>query len=209
MLTTIPKIYAITDARISGLSHSEQIERLADGGARFVQLREKTAAGSEFYDSARSAVETAHRRGVKVIINDRVDIAIAVKASGVHLGQNDLPPVEARKLLGPDAVIGYSTHTVSQALLAATFPVDYIAIGPIFPTTSKENPDHLVGISGLAEVRRAVPGAILVAIGGITEENIGQIYDAGADSAAVISLFLFRTSEISSRFRSLATKYEI
>lgn len=185
----IPKVYPITDRRISGLSHAEQVRRLAKGGASFVQLREKHAPSGEFYRSAVKAVEVAHSMGVRLIINDRVDIAMAVGADGVHLGQNDLPPTEARKLLGPNAIIGYSTHTPQQVLAALELPVDYIALGPIFPTASKEDPDKVVGLEGLRLVWDLLQGP-LVAIGGIDGANLGVTLSAGADSAAMISHLL-------------------
>jgi len=139
-----------------------------------------------------------------VIINDRVDVALALGAPGVHLGHDDLPPDAARKLLGDRAVIGYSTHNVTQAIAAAALPVNYLAIGPIFPTGSKANPDPVVGLDGLRVVRQAIGSKHLVAIGGITEENAADVIDAGADSVALISALLSGgPAEISARYRSL------
>jgi thiamine-phosphate pyrophosphorylase len=105
----LPKIYPITDVRLSGLSHAEQVKRLIDGGARFIQLREKHASPKDFYESASEALKIARENRVKIVINDRVDIALALKADGVHLGQDDLPPAEARKILGEKAIIGRKT----------------------------------------------------------------------------------------------------
>ncbi|HEV8168070.1 MAG TPA: thiamine phosphate synthase, partial [Pyrinomonadaceae bacterium] len=107
----IPRIYPITDTQLSGLSHAEQVRLLSLGGASLIQLREKRMPALEFYEQARAAKQS----GVQLIINDRVDIALAIGASGVHLGQDDLPPEAARKLLGPQTIIGYSTHNVDQA----------------------------------------------------------------------------------------------
>src|SRR5213083_2557957 len=132
MSFTLPKIYPITDTLISGLSHAEQIERLAAGGASLIQLREKRASPREFYQAALEAMSMARRLGVQIIINDRVDIAIAVKADGVHLGQDDLPPDRARVLLGVSRIIGFSTHSLEQALAADVGRIDYLAIGPVF-----------------------------------------------------------------------------
>src|SRR5438034_7503933 len=124
----LPRIYPITDAHISGLSHAEQVERLIVGGAKLIQLREKNASPRQFYDEARQALIVARAKGVPLIINDRADIALALRADGVHLGQDDLPPLDARRLLGRDAIIGLSTHSVEQAILASAQPVDYLAI---------------------------------------------------------------------------------
>ena len=190
MTFELPKLYAITDRRLSGLSHAEQVARLCEGGARVVQLREKHLSPREFYVEAEEALRVARARGVKLIINDRVDIALALGADGVHLGQDDMPPEAARSLLGEDAVIGFSTHSVEQAFAAARLPVDYIAIGPIFETKSKERPDPIVGLEGLRRVRAAVRVVPLVAIGGITRENGPSVLDSGADSVAVISALL-------------------
>ncbi|HEV2835671.1 MAG TPA: thiamine phosphate synthase [Pyrinomonadaceae bacterium] len=183
----LPRVYPITDVSISGLSHAEQIALLADGGATLVQLREKHAPPVQFYEQANAAMAVARERGVHIIINDRADIALAVGADGVHLGQDDLPPEAARRLLGGHAVIGYSTHSVSQALEATKLPVDYIAIGPIFQTSTKENPSPVVGLNGLRAVRDAIGKLPLVAIGGITPANAEEVIAAGADSVAMIS----------------------
>lgn len=183
----LPPVYPITDTQISGLSHAEQIALFADSGATLVQLREKRAPALQFYEQAKAALAVAAERGVQLIINDRVDIALAVGATGVHLGQDDLPPEVARHLLGHDAVIGYSTHSVAQALEAGNFPIDYLAIGPIFGTTTKENPDPVVGLDGLRAVRAATGNLPLVAIGGITPANSREAFSAGADSVAMIT----------------------
>ena len=164
----LPRVYALTDVRLSGLSHAEQVDFLSLGGASLVQLREKQMPALEFYEQAKAAVAVAERSGVQLIINDRVDVAVAVGASGVHLGQDDLPPDAARRLLGPTAIVGYSTHNVDQALAAVKLPIDYLAIGPIFPTTSKTDTFPVLGLEGLRAVRRAIGDFPLVAIGGIT-----------------------------------------
>jgi thiamine-phosphate pyrophosphorylase len=200
MSLLLPRLYPITDTRISALSHAVQVERLAAGGASLIQLREKQASPREFYDAALEAVSVARRLSVRIIINDRVDIAMAVGADGVHLGQTDVPPEKARKLLGEKRIIGFSTHTVKQALEADSMPVDYVAIGPVFQTASKENPDELVGLEMISEVRRNIAKP-LVAIGGITTQTAHAVIDAGADSVAVIS-DLLSTPNISARTRS-------
>src|SRR5215210_4723475 len=125
-----PKLYPITDVRLSGLSHAEQVARLGVGGATLVQLREKHLSPREFYDEAEESLGVARKLGMRLIINDRADIALALRADGVHLGQDDLQPEAARRLLGEEAIIGFSTHSLEQAREAARLPVDYIAIGP-------------------------------------------------------------------------------
>ncbi|MBA3711941.1 MAG: thiamine phosphate synthase [Pyrinomonadaceae bacterium] len=199
---TLPKLYPITDARLTGRSHAEQVALFSDGGATFIQLREKHLAPREFYQEAETALRIARGLGVRLLINDRADIALALGADGVHLGQDDLPPEAARRLLGDDAIIGCSTHNIEQALQAARYPVDYIAIGPVFPTASKVNPDPVVGLDGLRRVRDGIGQIPLVAIGGITRENAPDVLDAGADAVAVISALLDGDSrEITRRTR--------
>jgi thiamine-phosphate pyrophosphorylase len=190
MSFSLPKVYPLTDTRLSGLSHAEQVKRLAAGGASLIQLREKHVPPTEFYPEAQKALDIARRENVKLIINDRVDIALALKADGVHLGQDDLPPESTRKLLGDKAIIGYSTHNLEQALAALRLPVDYIAIGPVFPTSSKETQDPALGLERLRQIRQALGNFPLVAIGGITMENFRDVLRAGADSVAVMSFVL-------------------
>jgi thiamine-phosphate pyrophosphorylase len=198
----LPKLYPITDVRLSGLSHAEQVLRLSAGGATLVQLREKhLSSPREFYDEAARALRLARERGVRLIINDRVDIALALRADGVHLGQDDLSPEAARRLLGEEAIIGFSTHNLLQAREAARLRVDYIAIGPIFNTSSKENPDPPVGLDNLSRVRQAVGSIPLVAIGGITRENALAVLDRGADAVAVIGALLARPDRVEERTR--------
>lgn len=201
----LPKIYPITDSRLTGLSHARQVEKLIEGGARFIQLREKHASPREFYADARTAIEIARKTGVKIIINDRVDIALTLRADGVHLGQDDLPPEKARRILGAKAIIGVSTHSVEQASEAVRLPVDYVAIGPIFATQTKENPDKTVGLEGVKKVRAAIGDFPLVAIGGITAEIFRRVAEAGADSAAIIKAVLFPPEKIAENLRAFLT----
>jgi thiamine-phosphate pyrophosphorylase len=197
MTLSIPRLYPITDARLTGLSHREQIERLAAGGATFIQLREKLAAPREFYESALEVMKVARRLGVQIIINDRVDIAMAVAADGVHLGQDDLPPERVRALVGQSRIIGFSTHNLKQALEADSTPVDYIAIGPVFQTSTKEKPDPVVGLEALGEIKHRISKP-LVAIGGIVLDRAQELIAAGADSLAIIS-DLYVTGDIAGR----------
>ncbi len=201
----LPLVYPITDTEISGLSHADQVAILGEAGATFVQLREKNRQAFDFYNEAKSALSIAGEKGVTLIINDRVDIALALGASGVHLGQDDLPPEAARNLLGDKAIIGYSTHNVDQAIAAANLPVDYIAIGPIFETGTKANPDPVVGLDGLRAVRNAIGDMQLVAIGGITAANAPAVIEAGANSVALISALLSGDpTTLSVRYQTLA-----
>ncbi len=203
----LPKIYPITDRRISGLSHAEQVRRLCAGGATFIQLREKHLSPREFYRDAAEALEVAREYNARLIINDRADIALALRADGVHLGQDDLPPEAARALLGEDFIIGYSTHNVEQAMLAAKLPVDYLAIGPLFSTPSKINPDPVVNLDGLRRVRDELGEDLpLVAIGGINLKNAQDALRSGADTLAIISYLLEMPSEITVRTRELLRK---
>ena len=195
----LPRVYPITDVELSGLSHAEQVRLLSLGGASLIQLREKRMPALEFYEQAKAAREP----GVQLIINDRVDIALAIGAAGVHLGQDDMPPDAARKLLGPQAIIGYSTHNVDQAISATKLPIDYLAIGPIFSTTTKSDTAPVLGFEGLRAVRRAIGEFPLVAIGGITFTNAREVIDAGADSVAVISALLSARDHITTSIRSL------
>ena len=197
----LPRLYPITDTRLSGLSHSEQVSRMIDGGATLIQLREKHASPEEFYREAEKAIEIAHSSGVKIIINDRADVALALKADGVHLGQDDLPPAQARKLLGDKAIIGFSTHNLEQVNASLKLPIDYIAFGPVFTTTTKENPDPVVGLELLTLIRKALGDFPLTAIGGINETNFRDVLSAGADSVAIINAVLSAPDLISERVK--------
>lgn len=199
----IPPVYPITDTRVSGLSHVEQLKRLIAGGATLVQLRDKELPPRDFYEQALECVAYARPLGVKIIINDRTDIAMMTEADGVHLGQDDMPPHAARKLLGPDKLIGYSTHSVEQAVVAASLAVDYIAIGPVFATGTKSDVDPVVGIAGITKVRSAIGNIPLVAIGGIDVSNVADVLASGADSAAVISGILADPAGIEAATRTI------
>ena len=187
----LPKLYPVTDRRLSGLAHAEQVRRLCEGGARLVQLREKRLPAREFYAETLEALRVAREFGAVLVVNDRADVALAAGADGVHLGQDDIPPAAARALLGGGKVVGFSTHGVGQAIDAARLPIDYIAVGPVFETSSKENPDPVVGLEGVRRVRAAVGDAVgLVAIGGVTPESAPSVLEAGADSVAVIGALI-------------------
>ena len=197
----LPKIYPITDTRLVNLSHAEQVKRLTRGGAKLIQLREKYDSPKKFYEQAKDALEIARKYDVKIIINDRVDIALALKADGVHLGQDDISPEYARKILGEKAIIGFSTHNLKQAVEAVKLPIDYVAIGPIFATKTKRNPDKIIGIEMIKKVREAIGDFPLVAIGGIGLRNFREVLNAGADSVAIISDLLSEADKITEKLR--------
>jgi thiamine-phosphate pyrophosphorylase len=200
---SLPRIYPITDTLLSGLSHPEQVQRFMDGGSRFIQIREKNASSSDFYRYALEAMAAAKNANARLIINDRVDIALAVGAAGVHLGQDDLPAAEARQILGAKAIIGVSTHSVKQAIAAARLPIDYIAFGPVFSTSTKARPDPVTGLEALKRVRAANGKMPLVAIGGINIQNIASVISYGADSAAIVGALFESPVRIPERYREL------
>ena len=139
------KLYAITDTQLSNCTHAEIVARMLAGGAKLIQLRDKEASAKDMMDAARECLELTRAAGAKLIINDRVDVALVTDADGVHLGQDDLTVAEARAMLGPDKIIGVSTHSLAQVEAALATSANYLAIGPIFSTTTKLNPDPVVG----------------------------------------------------------------
>jgi len=203
MRLTLPKIYPITDRQLSGLSHAEQVKRLIDGGATFIQLREKHLSPIDFLREAEAAARVAATHNVTLIINDRVDIAMAIGAGGVHLGQDDMPVVAARGLVRDHALIGLSTHTQPQMEAAAQLPIDYVAFGPIFTTRTKLDHDPTVGLERLRDVKTIAAELPLVAIGGITFANVQAVFDAGADSVAVIASVVGEPSRIEQNMRKM------
>lgn len=159
---------------------------LLKGGASVIQLRAKGLGGGEMLKAAREIKGLASFYGAAFIVNDRVDIALLSGADGVHLGQDDMAPHEARKALGPDAIIGLSTHNTDEAKEARSLGADYVSFGPVFATSTKKDAEAPKGLSALKEARRATPLPI-VAIGGITEENMGKVNEAGPTAIAMIS----------------------
>ena len=181
----IPRIYPIIDSEVSLYPMEFLLEEFATAGLRWVQLRNKRANSKQLFASAQQAVELGQRHGLSVIVNDRADIAWLSGADGVHVGQEDLPIEHARKIVGPGRIVGHSTHNLAQALEAGQSSANYIAIGPVFATTSKANPDPVVPWADLCEIRKRVKKP-LVAIGGITSQNAARLFDIGLDSVAVI-----------------------
>jgi len=185
---TLPRLYPILDTSAltaRGVPVPAAAEAMLEGGARILQLRHKGPYTRGLFAEAERLAELCRRFEALFIVDDLADIA-ALLGAGVHLGQEDLSPRDARRIVGPDATLGYSTHNARQLREAATEPVDYLAIGPIFSTGSKERPGPVVGVSRLREWRR-LSDRPLVAIGGITRENAAEVLAAGADSVAVIA----------------------
>ncbi len=178
-------IYVITDAKLSGRSHVEICKEIAAGGGRVVQLREKHLTREELLPIAREMRKITADHGVTFIVNDNPWLAAEVGADGVHVGQEDLDVQQVRKIVGDDMIVGLSTHNFAQAKLAETLPVDYIGLGPIFPTRTKENPWPTVGLK-LVRLVRGNTTNIITAIGGIREENIPELVLAGAHNIALI-----------------------
>ena len=183
----ITGVYLVTDrASLFGKSLDEVIFQAIKGGAIMVQLREKDVSTRFFIEEARRIKKILSPYTVPLIINDRVDVALAVGADGVHIGQEDMPYPLARKLLGPGAIIGLSVETPEQVEAAEAFDVTYLGVSAIFVTPTKTNTQHHWGLEGLRKVR-AMSRHPLVAIGGINTSNAAEVMQAGADSLAVVS----------------------
>ena len=181
-----PHLYVILDRSVAGGRDLDVILAAAlDGGAEMIQLREKTWPSGTLFPLAQRLRARCRAAGVPFIVNDRVDLALAVDADGVHLGQDDLPPGAARALLKPGMILGLSTHSVEQAKAAQAVGADYVAVGSMFPTASKPE-FQLVG-PALARQVRPVVQVPLIGIGGITPANVGDVIAAGVDGVAVIS----------------------
>jgi len=185
---TLPRLYPILDtaslaARTCPVETAAQA--MLDGGARILQFRHKGHFSRDVFAQAERVRAMCRGTGALFVIDDRADIAMLLDC-GLHVGQDDLPPSDARRLIGANRLLGFSTHNIEQLKSAAEEPVDYLAIGPIFQTGSKRNPDPVLGLAELKTLRAAVQKP-LVAIGGITRENARAVLDAGADSVAVIA----------------------
>ncbi|MFQ5881732.1 MAG: thiamine phosphate synthase [Candidatus Methylomirabilales bacterium] len=180
------RLCVITDEGLSRLSHREVAERALQGGTPMVQLRDKGGDLRYLYQEALAIRQFCHRHGALFIVNDRLDLALAVEAGGVHLGQEDLPPRLARSLLRHGMLLGISTHSVEEAREAEAAGADYIGFGPVYPSKTKKKTRPVVGIEGIRAVKAAVKIPLL-AIGGITLERVPEVIGAGADGIAVIS----------------------
>ena len=186
-LPAAPFAYPIVDAgRLHGRDPAFVVDSLARAGARLIQLRVKGLSDRRWLAMAGAAQAAARASGAYLVVNDRADIARIAGADGLHVGQDDLAGTDARAVVGPGVLLGVSTHNLDQLAAAATAAVDYLAIGPVFPTRTKDNPDPVVGLEMVRRARAATTRP-LVAIGGITRANARSVVEAGADGVAVIS----------------------
>lgn len=190
------RLYALVDPEhAAGRPLPDLARQVAEGGATLVQLRDKQSSTRAMINEARAIKAALAPTRVPFIINDRVDVVLAAGADGVHVGQDDMDVRDARRLLGSDAIIGLSVKTVAQAQAAPLEHLSYVAIGGVFATSSKDNPDPPIGVDGLksiaAAVRARAPGFPIGAIAGIDESNAADVIAAGADGIAVISALSF------------------
>lgn len=180
-------VYIITDRRVAGQRPILDVVRAAlRGGASAVQLREKAATTREMIELGQALHAITQAAGVPLILNDRVDVALAVDAEGIHVGQDDIPAALARRLIGPDRILGVSAGTVAEAQQAEQAGADYLGVGDVYGTPTKPDAGTPIGVEGLTKILRAASIPVL-AIGGITPENAGAIIEAGAAGVAVIS----------------------
>ena len=185
MRLVLPRLYVILDATLLTIPERECARKLVDAGVRLLQYRDKVASSRQLLESAKRLSAELQPRDVTFIVNDRSDVAALSGASGVHVGQEDLSVEDARAVVGQNGLVGVSTHNRAQFEQAAGSSADYIAVGPIFSTSSKTNADPVVGTEFIREVRPLTDKPI-VAIGGITLERAREVVRAGADAVAVI-----------------------
>jgi len=179
-------LYLVTDRNLMVASGIEEcVEQAVRGGCTVVQLREKTASSREFYETALRVRKITADLGVPLIINDRADIALAVNADGAHVGQDDLPPDAARRIMGKDAVIGVSVNNLTEALAAASMGADYLGVGAMFATGTKKDAD-IAGMDELRRIRAEIKLPIVV-IGGINKDTVPLFEGTGIDGIAVVS----------------------
>ena len=185
------RLYALVDPAVAGGRSLPELAKLLVGTATLVQLRDKHGTTRAMIDAARALKAVLAPAGIPLLINDRVDVALAAQADGVHIGQDDMDAADARRLLGPNAIIGLSIKTPAQAAAAPLDALDYVAIGGVYATTSKDNTAAPIGTQGLraiaAAIRARKAGYPVCAIAGITAANAGEVIAAGVDGVAVIS----------------------
>lgn len=186
MRLVLPRLYVILDAALVTVPESECAQKLADAGVRLLQYRNKFASSRELFEASSRLSSLLTPRGVSFFVNDRADVAFLSGATGVHVGREDLGVEEARSVIGTGKLVGVSTHNLEQFQRAAKTTADYLAIGPVFSTSTKANPDPVVGIEFIRRIRPLTDKPI-VAIGGITLEHAAEVVEAGADSVAVVS----------------------
>jgi thiamine-phosphate pyrophosphorylase len=180
-------LYLVTDRpSCAGRDLLDVVRQAVEGGVSLVQLREKDIETREYVRLARALKDLLTRFGVPLIINDRVDVALAACADGVHVGQEDMHPQDVRSLVGPELIVGHTAHTPELARESASLPVDYLGSGPVFGTRTKQDPKPTLGLDGLTRIREAFSRP-LVGIGSITPENAARVIRAGADGVAVVS----------------------
>jgi thiamine-phosphate pyrophosphorylase len=190
-MTKLPCVYPILDTESLERCHISLDTAAAaflEGGAAILQIRHKAHWSRDFFAAARQVARLCRESGAPLIVDDRADFALLLEA-GLHVGQDDFSPRDARKLLGSEAILGFSSHNMAQLVAAGGEPVDYVAIGPVFATASKRNPDPVVGVGEIRRCRSLIEKP-LVAIGGITLENAAAVWAAGADSVAIIGALL-------------------
>jgi thiamine-phosphate pyrophosphorylase len=188
------RVYAIADPGVSGGRSLAELATLIAPSTTLVQLRDKTGSTRTLIDEARTLLAVLQPKGIPLLINDRVDVALAAKAQGVHIGWDDMPAEEARRLLGADAIIGLSIKTLEQAAAAPLDVLDYVAIGGVYATSSKDNTSAPIGTGGLRAIATAIRARKakfpICAIAGITAANAGDVIAAGADGVSVVSALL-------------------
>jgi thiamine-phosphate pyrophosphorylase len=199
MRLVLPRLYVILDAALLKIPVKECAKSLVDAGVRLIQYRNKRASGREWFETSRELAEYLNPLGVQFIVNDRADVAALAGARGVHVGQDDLGVEQVRQVMGEGKCVGVSTHVAGQFRGALETSADYIAVGPIFATGSKENPDPVAGV-GFVRETRGMTDRPIVAIGGITLERAAEVIEAGADSVAIISDIL-RAENVGKRAR--------
>jgi thiamine-phosphate pyrophosphorylase len=182
------RLYLVTDRDLAGgRPLAEVVRRALRGGVTAVQLREKSLGASRFLEEVRELQRVLAGTGVPLVVNDRVDVALAAGVDGVHVGQDDLPTAEARRLVGPSMLLGVSVATADEARRALDHGADYVSVSPVFLTPTKPDAELAVGLEGVASVRAAAGDAPVLAIGGINAGNARAVVAAGADGVAVVS----------------------
>src|ERR1700681_2728226 len=199
MRLVLPRLYVILDAALLKIPAKECAKSLVDGGVRLIQYRNKRSSGRELFETSRELATFLNPLGVQFIVNDRADVVALAGAGGVHVGQDDLGVEQARVVVGDGKWVGMSTHNAGQFRGALETSADYIAMGPVFATGSKENPDPVVGVWFVRETR-GITDRPIVGIGGITLERAADVIEAGADSVAIISDIL-RADDVGKRAR--------
>ncbi|MGE5543887.1 MAG: thiamine phosphate synthase [Bacillota bacterium] len=185
-------LYLVTDPYLVGTKDFyTSVRKALEGGVTLLQVREKDASSRDFYTRGLRLKEIANEFGVPLIVNDRVDIALAIDADGVHIGQDDLPLEVVRQLLGPDKILGYSVSNLEEARYGQRMGADYLGAGPLYATSSKPDAVSPIGIEGIATIKQGVKIPV-IGIGGVTAYNLSQVKSTGIDGIAVISAILSR-----------------